>query len=405
MIAKTRTLLLCAAAFGAMVTSCKKDSDSSGTGGTDSTTTTISKYVIAAVSGTATYFLNVNSLDSGTTTTTGNGIEDTYTYTHYAYNGTKGMIALNYQQGDPAIGKIYGLDATGELAETGAGFQLTDGFNSLGPFGNYIVTCKNTMTLTDGSIGSSFYFIDLNNNATVTNKTITTTNLVGNGLETTLIGIVDAGDGNFLSAAWPTNGSADSCFVVKFDANLAVKQIYKDDRIGYAAGSYRSARYSLIANDDDGNTYVFASPIVTKTNAAGALRINKGESTFDQSYHFDIEALSGGYLFRKVWHITGDYFLLEFYNTTTPGNTATAYQYAMVNTENKTFNWISGLPSVDVITNVGWPYSDGSKAYIPVTTSTANPTVYVVDPATASAKAGIVVSGATSIGGLAHLTY
>lgn len=404
-LSKSKKNWLLGASMLATLASCsKKDAattDNSGDG-----STTASKYVVAAVNGSSTYFVTVNSLDSGSTTIVGNGIEEAYTYTHYAYNGTKGMIALNYQQGDPAVGMVFELNSGGVLGQSGGSFQLTDGFNSLGAYQHYIVTAKNSATLSDNSTGTSFYFLDLNNNAAVTNKGLNTSGLFGDpGRVSALIGIVDAGDGSFLSAGWPANGSADSCFVVKLDSNLNVKQTYADNRIGYSSGSYRSARYSLIANDDDGNTYVFSSPIVTKNNPAGALRINKGASTFDAGYHFDIESLSGGYLFQKVWHITGNYFLLQVYSTTAPGNTATAYQFAVVDVVNKTYNLVSGLPAVDDITNVGWSYSDGKKAYIPVTTSSSSPTVYVVDPATAKATAGVVITGATSIGGLAHLEY
>ncbi|PZP51529.1 MAG: hypothetical protein DI598_03035 [Pseudopedobacter saltans] len=404
---KRKNLLIVGLGLIATIASCSKKDSVADTNGGDNGgdgSTTISKYVVGAVNGSSTYFISVNSLDTGSTTIVGNGIEDNYTYTHYAYNGTKGMIALNYQQGDPAVGKIYELNSSGVLAQSGASFQLTDGFNSLGPFSHYIVTAKNSATLSSGSTGTSFYFVDLNNNAAVSNKGLATTGLFNDpGRVSALIGIVDAGDGNFISAAWPADCSPDSCFAIKLDSNLNVIQKYTDNRIGYASGSYRSARYSLIANDDDGNTYVFASPIVTKTKNAGALKIAKGANTFDQSYYFDIESLSGGYLFRKVYHVSGSNFLLEFYSTTTPGNTATAYRYAIVNTANKTFSWVTGLPSVDDITNVSWGYSDGSKAYLGITTTTAAPTIYVIDPATAIGKAGLVIAGATSIGGIAHL--
>lgn len=408
-LGKKRSFFIGTVLLASIVSCSKSDAVTDGsddTSTTDPSTTTISKYVVAAVNGSSTYFLTANTLDSGTTTIVGNGIEDNYTYTTYAYNGTEGMIALNYQQGDPSVGKIYELNSTGDLVQSGASFQLTDGFNTLGPYQHYIVTAKNSATLSSGETGTSFYFIDLNKNAAVTNLGLPTTGLFNDpGRVSALVGVVDAGDGNFISAAWPANCSPDSCFAIKLDSNLNIIQKYTDNRIGYASGTFRSAKYSLIANDDDGNTYVFSSPIVTKTKKAGALKIAKGASAFDQSYYFDIESLSGGYLFRKVYHVSGSNFLLEFYNTTGPGSTTTAYKYGIVNTTNKTFSWVTGLPSLDDITNVSWGYSDGSKAYLGITTSSTSPTVYVIDPTTAVAKAGLVVTGATSIGGLAHLQY
>ena len=108
---------------------------------------------------------------------------------------------------------------------------------------------------------------------------------------------------------------------------------------------------------------------------------------------------------RKVYHVTGKYFLLEFYNEYEPGNGTAATQYGIVNVETQSFSWITGLPSTDNINDVGWPYASDDVVYIPITTADASPTVYVVDPVTASATAGIVVESATAIGGLAKLEY
>ncbi|MGJ5641467.1 DUF4374 domain-containing protein [Formosa sp. S-31] len=362
------------------------------------------QYFIAAENGNGTYYINVDDLTQGTTTTTGNGIEDPNTYTHYAYNGTKAVIGLSYRQGNPAIGHMFGLDQTGNLEEIGAGFQMTNGYSSLGPFENYIVTTRSGVTFADDTVGANFYFIDLDNNGAVSQKTLETMDLVGNGLDTGLVGIADCGDGSFISAVQLTDGDINECYVVKLDADLNVLQVMHDDRIGEALGRWRSARYSLLANDDDGNTYVFANPN-GGTKSGAVLKINQGASDFDASYYFDIQALSDGFGFRKVWHITESYFLLEFYNELEPSNNTAAYQYAVVNTASKTFSWINGLPDSGNVSGAGWPFAADGKAYLPITTNDTAPTVYVIDPSNATATAGIVVEGATDIGGLAKLQY
>lgn len=362
------------------------------------------KYFIAAENDNGSYFLSVDDLSSGTTTTTGNGIEDPNTYTHYAYNGTEAVLALYYRQGNPSVGSVYGLDETGELGAIGGGFQMTNGFNSVGPFENYIVTAKNGSTFTDNTQGSSFYFIDLDNNATLEQKELVTENLVGNGLQAGVVGIVDGGDGTFYSAVEVTDGDIDSVYVVKLDGDLNVKAVLKDDRIGKALGQWRSARYSLIANDDEGNTFVFGNPL-GGTSKGGALKINKGASEFNADYNFQIQDKAEGHSFRKVWHITGKYFILEFYNEAEATTNTPAYKYGIVNVENQSFAWVTGLPDVETISNAGWPFSGDDKVYLPITTTDANPIVYVVDPVTAVATKGIEVQSATSIGGLAKLTY
>lgn len=364
-----------------------------------------SRYFVAAENASGTYNILVDDLSGGSTTTSGNGIEDPNTYTHYAYNGTDAVIALSYRQGDPALGRMWSLDETGSLSEVGAGFQMTHGFSSLGPFENYLVALRGGRTFADNTVGANFYFLDLTTDGTVTAKQLTTLNLVGNGLETSPIGVADHGDGTFYSALEITDGDVDSTYVVQLDYDLNVKNILKDDRIGSGYGRFRSARYSLIVNDDEGNTYVFGNPL-DGTKKGGAIKISKGSDNFDPSYYFNIQDKADGFAFRKVWHITGKYFLLEFYNELEATTNTAAYQYGIVNTDSQTFNWVTGLPSIETIASTpGWPFSADEKVYIPITTTDANPFVYVIDPVTAIATKGIEIQSATDVGGLAKLTY
>ena len=70
---KTSTLGLLLA--GALLTACSND-DSSTEEPTEPEVNLEAKYFIAAENDNGTYFLTEESLNSGTTTTTGNGIED-----------------------------------------------------------------------------------------------------------------------------------------------------------------------------------------------------------------------------------------------------------------------------------------------------------------------------------------
>ena len=391
--------------LSAAVLSCGKDDDNTVNPGEDNGRK--DKYFIAAVQGEGTYMLTVDDLEKDTTISTiGNGIEKPVSYTHYAYNGTTAVMAINYQQGNPAVGAIFQLNAQSTLQESGNGFELTDGFSTLGAFGDYILTSRSGRTLSSGQTGAALYFIDLANNNNITEKYLVTENLAGNGLTAELLGIVDAGNGEFLTGLNLTNGSPDSVYVARLDADLNVKNIYKDNRISFSGGQWKSARYSQIANDGDGNTYVFSGRAsATTTKSAGALLIKKGESNFDASYYFDIQAQSG-VRFRKVWAITEDYFLLELYNSEAgfSAQSTAATQYGIARMSTKEFKFISGIPDKDVISNTGWPFTTDGKAYLPITTASAQPAVYVIDPVTATAKKGVTVNGAASIGGLARLS-
>lgn len=370
---------------------------------TDQNPQAAEKFFIAASQGEGTYLFTVDDAGENITTTTETAIENPVSYTHYAYNGNTAVLGLAYRQGDPAVGVVYGLDNAGNLVEKGNGFELTDGFSTLGPVGNYIVTSRSGRTLTDGGTGSLFYFIDLANNNYISQKAINTENFAGTDLTANFIGIAEAGEGEFFTGVEFPDGSVDSVYVAKFDTDLNMIKFYQDDRLSRSGGQYRSARYSQIGNDDKGNTYVFSGSYSTETvKPAGALRINKGADDFD-SYYFNIEAKSSGYRFRKVWHITADYFLLEFYNDLEYSSQTPATQYAVVGMEGQSFSWVQGIPAKDNIESTGWPYATDGKAYLPITAADGQPAIYVIDPVTATATKGITVNGAESISGIAKL--
>lgn len=379
------------------------------------------KYFVAALSGTATYLLTVDNLESGTATIVGNGIEVPRTYTAWVNNGTKASVGLIYAQGEPGIGISYGLDETGSLAPVGNEFQITSRFTTYGAFGNYVIAGVSGQTLSDGREGATFNFIDLDNHNAMTQKSIVTKNITGNGQIATFSGVVDIGNGEFLSglvvsepkdasqgggASTGTVTYPDSVWVAALDAELNVKRIYRDDRISYASGRFKSQYYQQIATDDNGNAYVFSGAFDgNTTRPAGAVLIKKGAADFDDAYYFNIEEKSGGYRFRKVWHITEDYFLLEVYNDVEYGSSTAATQYAIVKMEDNQFTWLrTGFPTKDEISATGLPFAAGGKMYFPVTTADAQPTVYVIDPKTATAKAGLVIE-ADGIAALSKFTY
>ncbi|WP_313581073.1 DUF4374 domain-containing protein [Chishuiella sp.] len=378
--------------------SCSSD-DNSNIETETPTTESDKKFFIAATQDGATYFLTADDLESGSTTIKGTGIEVVNSFTHLVSGTNNAITALAYRQGNPGIGISFKLDDSHNLTKLSNEFQLTSGYNTVGIFQNSIVAGR-TATLSSGNQGAAFYFVD-QTSGVVSSKEFESTQQLGNGTVTpTFAGIVDRGNGEWLSAYTKEAENVDSVWVASFDANFSLKRVYKDNRISYSTGRWRSARYSQMANDDKGNTYVFSGSYETSTTKpAGALRINKDAASFDNSYYFNIEEKSGGYRFRKVWHAGGDYFLLEFYNDVEYGNMTTATQYAIVNAANKTFQWIkTGFPSKENITETGWPIAYNGKVYFPVTTTNASPTVYVIDPTTATAKAGLVIEAGGVLG-------
>ena len=111
-------------------------------------------------------------------------------------------------------------------------------------------------------------------------KTIWTEDITGNGQQVTFSSIIDNGDGTFLTAMVQSDfhqtgtgdGSSigevkypDSCWVAKMDRDLNVLKVYRDDRISYAAGQYRSQVLHEVHKADDGTVYVFSNAFNTAT--------------------------------------------------------------------------------------------------------------------------------------------
>lgn len=380
------------------------------------------KYFLAGISSdgttTFTYTMAVKDLAKDTLISTNypGTIENIGSYTQWGYSGTKALFAISYQQGNPSPGSVFQLSSTGSLKKIDD-FVLDKGFNTIGSFSHYLVAAANGETLTganDGRKGSVFYSFDLNNNNAITPYATLGEGFVGGDQIASFVGVADAGNDNFFTAinlavgpsARPVN--VDSIYVVKMDAQAKKVLLYKDDRLSYSGGAMRSARYGQIVNDADGNSYVFSSAnIAATTKKSGALLIKKNATAFDAAYYFDIETASGGYKLRKVWNITADYFLLEMFNVpeVSPSTTTSAMQYAVVRMSTKNFKWVrEGFPAVDQIKEVGWPFTADGKAYVSAVTPDTNPTVYVIDPITATAKKGISISGVSTIPGMGKLS-
>lgn len=386
-----------------------------------------------SVSGeTAEYILRTDRLESGNLSIAAN--EKTLEMSGYTWifnDNPSVAVGLIYRQGDPGIGLGYTIASDGRLKESGQ-FQISSRFTSYGFFDKYALTSVggqtpvnaegNALTDTNGSPrtdGVVFNFIDLENGFSLQEKSITTLNITGNGEQATFSGIVDMGNGEFLTGlvvSQPKDPNAgggsssgtitypDSVWVAAFDANLNLKHIYRDNRISYSSGRFRSQYYSQIGKADDGSIYVFSGSYeTTTTRPCAALRINKGATEFDPSYYFNIEEKTGGVRFRKVWHITGNYFLLEVYNEEEVTVNTAATQYAVVNMNSKTFNYISGIPAKDKIINTGLPAAYEGKMYFPITAEGVDPAIYIIDPVTATATKGANVTGATSINAIGRL--
>lgn len=180
--------------------------------------------------------------------------------------------------------------------------------------------------------------------------------------------IVDMGDNQVAMVLNYSN--RDSAVVAICDYSLNIKKVIYDRRIGNSVGQQRSVRYTQSGTDDAGNIYVFSGSSAVDSKV-GAIRIKKGETTFDPDYKFDIFAAADGYRFRKAFHISGSKFLLDFYTDKTKyGNTDPSGKMAVVDMDAKTLTWVTGLPDASTV-SFGWGDGYDGAYYLPVAAPTS----------------------------------
>lgn len=334
---------------------------------------------------------------------------------------------LSYGFRGAGIGLSYTRDGKGDVRAISQ-FSIVERATTFGFFDNYYITAVGGQTFADGSgkDGAAFIFRNTSDFAKdeVLSKTIHTKKLIPEMNDTEIVsfaGILDNGNGEFLTGMIVSDykdvkqgqGSStgvihnpDVVYVGVFDKDLNLKRYYKSDKLGYSAGRFKSQYLLEMGKTDNGNTYVFSGGINQRegsTRKAGALLIKPGAAEFDPNYFFDIAAISGDGIFRRVWHISGNKFFLEFFNDATKADLRSldSHRYAIVDVEAKTLNWVSGLPEptkfTNIVTNPITPAIYGGKVYLPVNEQGTDPAIYVIDPATNAATKGLVVKGATVI--------
>jgi hypothetical protein len=378
-------------------------------------------FIIAASGEGPTLLLQTDDLKSGETTIVNNGLE-AESATEWEFHRNKYLYRLVYNQGNAGIGSSYALNANGVLEQRPITFEVRSRFTTYGSYDKYVVTAAAVATDTKDAAenvaqGVTFTCIDTEAQ-TLATKTIVTENFLGNGEYVTFSGVAEL-DGKLFTAAIPlgvsdygaANGAGekrsstaypDSVWIAVFDnTNFTNPRIIRDNRLSYASARFRSQYYTNIATDDQRNLYVFSTAYdANTTKPSGVLRIKAGTETFDPNFFFDIQQASGGHKVCKPYYITGDYFLLQMY--TEPNSTAStssspiAQRLAIFDAANKTFRWVTGFPEVENIGSISKKLgADKGLIYVPVVpvdTEGSQPAIYVIDPVTATAVKGKVVT-------------
>lgn len=439
--------------LGMTTTACSEDDTiegggNSGNGG--SAGGSGSRYIVAGTSSEATYLLATERLDEGQASIVGNGMEVDNATTWLFYKN-KYAYRLVYNQGNAGVTTSYRLDGDGKLEERNIRHEIQNRFTTYGIFQNYIITAASGPTDRKDAAGNPQYGITFTlidtEGQTLSTRTVGSENLLGTGEYCTVSGLVES-NGKIYTALCPegvsvygvkNNGSLlseearklineeggisgaitpDKAWVAIYNGtDFENPTIVSDDRISYATSRYRSQYYQTIDADDAGNIYVFSSSYATtqegiqKTSRpSGVVRIRAGAAAFDPDYYVNLEEASvAGRAMYKVWHITGDYFLLQMYADQTDNKSykANTNRLGIFKAGEGKFAWVEGLPAPENISSLSKnAYVEDGQAYIAVVpiTEGAKPTIYRIDPQTAVAKAGLVVT-ADGIGAIGKLIY
>ena len=428
-------LLLCLLGMGILLAGCSgsdssTDDSSSPDGDTTPEPTVLNgkgSYFLAVKTDNGTeYIMQTNSLTAGNLDIKNNIMELPQTEYTWVFN-EHDAIGMVYQQQFAGLG--YALRWTSDdtsLTRLGE-FRIDTRFSNYGFFDGQLVTSVGGQVSSDGSRndGATFAFWNITSSGVQLDhtKTLWTEDITGNGQQITFSSIVDNGDGTFLTAmvesAFHQTGTGDgssvgevmypdSVWVARMDKNLNVLKIYRDNRISYAAGQYRSQVLHEVHKADDGTVYIFSNAFNSATSLkSGALRIKEGADDFDKDYYFDLQTPANGYKFRRVWHMTGSTFLLEIYNEKTINTMTAGHQFALVDMERKQFTWLSGIPAKNQITSGtetgGVPMFADGVIYLPITQFGQDACIYLVNPETGVATKGITIKGATEIRTLGKL--
>lgn len=416
----------------------------------------VGPYVISAAAGDANYLLSSEQLTNGEVSPKGNNGVETATGTAWVFYNDKYLYRLQYNQGSAGVTTSYQRNSDGNLTARPKEYNITR-FTTYGIFGQNIITCSAVDTdLKDeeGNIakGLGFTYLNVEQETTQTALSANGENFLGNGEYVTLAGILQA-NGKLYTAVIPMglskygvkaengkyvlypdlvkteDGGSGSSSYEKGELqwtqypNEAWVAIYNDDtfenptlirteKISYACGRNRSQYYQTIWAADNGDVYVFSpsyAKIMTDSRQqtklpAGVVRIKAGETEFDDSYYCNLEEAAGGQPFYRCWHISEDYFLMQMYTNGLNSRGEGTTKMAVFKAEDKTFQYIEGLPSSDIISAFGTtPYCENGKAYISVVTTDGNqPAIYEIDPQTAQATKGLTVN-ATSVSAIGKL--
>ncbi|MDE6486422.1 MAG: DUF4374 domain-containing protein [Muribaculaceae bacterium] len=430
------------------------------------TPTVEAKYVFATTvqgsNGTTNVLLTGESLDEGTITTVGNGLQNDGATQWVFYRDY--LYALTYNQGNAGATRSYILNADGEMEARNRTYKINR-FSSYGAYDNDIITMSTGAGPEQFADANGYLpmtllvtYLDVVNQSMRENNTTTGAysmeNFLGNGEYVTLSGAEQSGSKLYCGAVpmglsqygsayeggrWIKEGNEslvhtsdggtgaggykagelvgtqypDECWVAIYDnEDMLNPKLAYTDKISTPCGRFRSQYYQTVWADDKGDIYVFSSSYAKTMSdtrqqtqhPAGVCRIKAGETEFDNSYYCNIEEQTpgGDRSFMRCWPAGGSCFIMVMYDRALTEANPAATELAIFNAETKKLTYVTGLPAG--VSSIGKTvYAQNGKVYIPVNVENEYPAIYAIDTTTAVAVKGVTIE-ATDITGFGCLS-
>lgn len=352
----------------------------------------------AASTGVADYLLNARSLESGSISTQGNGIEQDGTYRYYVTHNNK-FFSMLYGQGNPGAVTAYN-NPDGKLNKL-TNFQ-TETVQAFAPVKEDLLLFKISRNLAAPT--STWYKVNTNSLLITSEGTTNTADLAGNGELAFFSWLKQVGDKVYAPYFCINNSSfntkyPDNAWIAVFNyADMKLEKVIKDTRTSYI-GRYFTDGLSVTEN---GDIYAFSASVATTTGGAfnstkpsAVTRIKSGATEFDQTYFLDFEAISGGMNITN-WVYLGNNTYVVNANTKAEKASGVGKNVGILNVADKTFKTVSGLPAaadIQSMTTNNYTPKDGKTGYIGVNLKNGTSYVYKVDATTQTATQGLEVEG------------
>lgn len=387
-----------ALAFAATLTSCSKKDNNSETKNPGNYVLAVTPVASTAV---ADYLLTAGSLETGSITTVGNGVEQDGTYRYYVTANNK-FFSMLYGQGNPGAVTTYNIQ-NGKLSKV-SNFQ-TETVQAFAPVNDDILLIKIPRNIATPL--ANWYSVNTNSLLIAREGTINVQTPSNNGESAHFSWIKQVGNkvyapyfsikaccGESFGTAFPNN----AWIAVYSYPEMQLEKVITDDRTSFI-GRYFTDGLSVVEN---GDVYAFSSSVATtggvlsSTKPSAITKIKSGTTEFDKTYFYDFEAISGGYVITDWIYVGGNNFVVNAVLKAEKGAYVVGKNIGIVNVVSKTFKLVTGMPKLSDIaglTTSNYSPKDGKTAYIGVNLVSGLSYVYKIDAATQVATQGLKVEG------------